>query len=559
MDEALSHSLKETIYISSVPSDQDFVRKLRQDLQAQGFDIASEDTNLTDGKNVRRQAIAESHVVLIVVSPESLASPQVKADYVMAGHLGKELISLLYRPIHSTTMPRALARLPQISFQAGEGLEQRYPQGLQALSKLLESRTSLQLAEHDIPARLGIRLSSRNVLVIASILLIFSLVVGIVGYRLHQISLSHSTPAKLNINKWTFHAADTITTAPVVANGIVYFETADNEPSGNPHAKVYALNASSGKVKWAYSISTGSFINSSLVITNGLLYVGTSGGDVYALDALSGKEKWFNTTNGIGLFSLIVANGIVYVVSVGDASHVKVNALDASSGQVKWSYNTAISIDLGTFPFIMNGMIYISSSDHNIYALDAQSGNVKWTYNVSGNLNFSLMVANGMVIAEADSDGIYALDAISGKVKWSYNTGGHGSISPTVANGMVIVEAGNGEIYAFDSVSGRVKWTSFYKYDAAFSPIITSERVYMASKDGRVYSLDAISGDMKWSYYLEGAIVYYPATSSDVKWSYYLGGSIAYSPIMANGMLFVVSGDSSGNRKIYALDITSAH
>jgi outer membrane protein assembly factor BamB len=64
-----------------------------------------------------------------------------------------------------------------------------------------------------------------------------------------------------------------------------------------------------------WTASTGSYINSSPAVANGMVYIGSNDKILYAFDAKTGKILWAHDANdGVGS-SPAVANGIVYVGS----------------------------------------------------------------------------------------------------------------------------------------------------------------------------------------------------------------------------------------------------
>ena len=65
-----------------------------------------------------------------------------------------------------------------------------------------------------------------------------------------------------------------------VSDGIVYIGSLDG--------KIYALNASDGKLVWSFT--TGGQVASSPAVSGGEVYVGSSDGKVYALNASDGKQ-----------------------------------------------------------------------------------------------------------------------------------------------------------------------------------------------------------------------------------------------------------------------------
>ena len=53
---------------------------------------------------------------------------------------------------------------------------------------------------------------------------------------------------------------------------------------------VYALNAATGGYIWSYK--TGSSVDSSPAVVNGIVYVGSEDHKVYALNAATGTKIW---------------------------------------------------------------------------------------------------------------------------------------------------------------------------------------------------------------------------------------------------------------------------
>ena len=79
---------------------------------------------------------------------------------------------------------------------------------------------------------------------------------------------------------------------------------------------MYALDAKTGASLWSFP--TGGFINSSPVVANGVVYIGSDDGNVYALDAKTGTRLWTYRTGSNIYSSPAVANGAVYIGSAND-------------------------------------------------------------------------------------------------------------------------------------------------------------------------------------------------------------------------------------------------
>ena len=123
-----------------------------------------------------------------------------------------------------------------------------------------------------------------------------------------------------------------------------------------------------------------------------------------------------------------------------------------------------------------NGVVYVSSTDGNLYALNASTGAKLWS-NPAVSYS-SPAVANGVVYI-----GSTALNASTGAVLWGFNTGYNAgddifTSSPAVANGVVYIATENGNMFALNASTGAQLWT----YPAGdVSPVVVNGTLYVGS------------------------------------------------------------------------------
>ena len=165
----------------------------------------------------------------------------------------------------------------------------------------------------------------------------------------------------------------------------------------------------------------------------------------------------FNTGGGV-YSSAAVVNGVVYVGSTDQYFY----ALNAADGKQKWNYSTPNSTSPGVFSSaaVLNGVVYVGGGSV-VYAFNASTGAVLWQYSNGGTqpIMSSPAVADGIVfIGSSDTPRggyITALNASTGALVWSYNAMGAAASSPAVVNGVVYV--GNPpSLYAFNATTGAV-------------------------------------------------------------------------------------------------------
>jgi len=190
--------------------------------------------------------------------------------------------------------------------------------------------------------------------------------------------------------------------------------------------------------------------------------------------------------------------------------------------KLKWQFATAGEVI--SSPAIAYGLVYIGSTDQNLYAIDLQTGKEKWKFKTESSISSSPAVSAGLLYFISYDGNLYALDAETGKLKWKFETGGerrfahknlHGLhpsgetspdpwdfylSSPAVFNGAVYFGSGDNYIYSLDAASGSLKW-KFRTGDVVHgSPAIADGTLYAGSWDSMLYALDAASGGGKWRF-----------------------------------------------------------
>jgi outer membrane protein assembly factor BamB len=325
-------------------------------------------------------------------------------------------------------------------------------------------------------------------------------------------TLSVSSAPRL-VKRWTFTTGDRIDSSPVVANGVVYVSSGDNN--------LYALNARTGAKLWSFA--TGG-ITSSPAVANGVVYVGSYDSNVYALDASTGTLLWTSSTWSL-VETVAVANGVVYA-----GSGYNLFALNASNGGLVWIFRGGDWVLVP--PTIANGMVYVGAGD-GLHALDAGTGAELWKFDTGDSLYSSPTVANGAVYLASRTNWVYALNASTGALLWQFNTIYRIESSIAFANGVVYLGAEHG-VWALNASTGETLWqfvTSSYMFTDC-SPAVANGVVYVGSYDYRIYALNASTGALLWRYRT--------------------GNSIGFSsPAVANGMVYVGSYD----HKVYAFGL----
>jgi hypothetical protein len=126
------------VIISYSRTDSDFVDRLEPDLKAHNLSVWVDRRKLEGGQvwdAEIRSAIDQCRILLMVISPEALASPWVTKEYQYALKRHKEVIPLRLYP--TGDLPPELQRLQWVDFLLTMNFEATYPAHLQDLIKAI--------------------------------------------------------------------------------------------------------------------------------------------------------------------------------------------------------------------------------------------------------------------------------------------------------------------------------------------------------------------------------------------------------------------------------------
>lgn len=207
--------------------------------------------------------------------------------------------------------------------------------------------------------------------------------------------------------KWRFATKGRIRSTPKIHDKRIYFGSWDHH--------LYALDVDSGKQIWRFD--TGGVVQASPAIGDGRVYIGSRNPKIFAVDAKTGEPVWdFEHTDGSWVESSgIYRDGVLYV---GSSDALVLLAFDGATGRLKWKYRTG-GWSWGT-PAISGKTVYIGSIsafpyyfegvtlERGLHAVDLETGKIRWVVQteklpgyVTGGVMSTPLVVDGKVIVGA--------------------------------------------------------------------------------------------------------------------------------------------------------------
>lgn len=291
--------------------------------------------------------------------------------------------------------------------------------------------------------------------------------------------------------------------SPTLAGGVIYQSYMDFVPcpqgAASPTGFVTAMDARTGREKWRFKTKP---IESSPLLENGILYVGTWDHNVYAIRASTGRKVWsFGTDDRVNT-SAAYSKGRIFIATDGGSLY----ALNARTGKLAWRAQSQGRFGSREFfyasPTVAYGRVFIGNTDGTMYAFGQRSGKLLWARPM-GSYIYSGAAAYAQRIYAGTYDGnFFALDAATGDTRWQLDAPAAVHAAPTVMDGLVYyatcstcgseaqrsVKHGPDGVYAVDARTGRQVWrNNAGKYA---NPVVADQdRVYLTGRSF-IYALE---------------------------------------------------------------------
>ena len=158
----------------------------------------------------------------------------------------------------------------------------------------------------------------------------------------------------------------------------------------------------------------------------------------------------------------------------------QINTQNVSKLRVKWLYQGRHPEKFETTPLVVDGVMYLTRPENEIFALDAITGRVLWTYkhenpprtfNCCGKVNRGLAILGNRLFMNTLDMHVIAVDAKSGRELWKTKmydyteAGGYAAPgAPLVVKDKLIVGMAGGEhgvsgfLDAYDTATGKLLW-----------------------------------------------------------------------------------------------------
>jgi len=217
-----------------------------------------------------------------------------------------------------------------------------------------------------------------------------------------QSGLVYALDDRTGTPAWTYQAGGAVKASPTLSGGVLYF--------GDYSGHLQAISEQSGRRLWVSGsegalLGSGTFYSTAAVVY-GRVFLGNTDGRVYAYDASTGKLDWAMQTGAYVYASPAVtdAPGLGPTVYVGSYNGT-FYAIDARSGHVSWRFNAHGRIS-GSATVIGRTVYLADLGQHRTYGLGISTGRVLFEKDTGA---FDPVISDGIDVYLTGYTALYAL------------------------------------------------------------------------------------------------------------------------------------------------------
>jgi outer membrane protein assembly factor BamB len=317
---------------------------------------------------------------------------------------------------------------------------------------------------------------------------------------------------------WTYHARNSLMSAPLVYDGLVIVGEGDQQSAGS--AQVYvgvgpsalvALSAGTGARRWGTEVA-GSAMPTPAII-HGILVHHNGAGWVTALDPLTGRTLYARNLHSIASMTAAMPVGNDRFVTLGVLQNGAWE-LRVGDDKVVWHHAfSSLGSGEGDCPPVSDGVrmmcdymmpvppatytIEGSPAIEHVYALSLQTGHTMWDVPIGTGIlparneaAIPLLSGETLYIGSAMLPYMHALNATTGHLLWQTKVHAPVKGGAVIVDGVLYFGDLKGYLWALNAKTGAVIGDKLMASGFNVgSPIVVGRTLVIGSRTGSVYAL----------------------------------------------------------------------
>ena len=234
-------------------------------------------------------------------------------------------------------------------------------------------------------------------------------------------------------------------------------------------------------------------------------------GYVYAIEASSGSVRWKTRIGRGSMTDVVRLDARLYAVTLDN----ELVALDIATGKEEWSFHGAPPLDTDflnvlTTPAAGTDRIYLGGADGVVYSLSADSGAVLWESEIGSRIVTPLVLISNTLCFGTRDGRLLLADLSQGKPKAEIKLGQIPVGPPTIAGKSILIYSVEGDsavLNAFDMSLAASQWSRrALRGWSSPRPYLWRGSVLAGSEAGELAALAIEDGAVIWTRHLDGVI-----------------------------------------------------
>ena len=211
-------------------------------------------------------------------------------------------------------------------------------------------------------------------------------------------------------------------------------------------------------------------------------------------------------------------------------------------------------------PTLVDGVLYVASSDGEVAAISAADGNRLWRVELERPLSGGVGYHDRSLYLGGADGSVLQLSAEDGVVEWEAAVSGEVLAAPAVSDDWVIVQTYDGKLLGFQPGADEPAWTftsdvPVLTLRGTSTPILVGDNAIAGFGDGKVVAVDVNSGNVSWE-----SRIGVPQGSSEIDRIVDIDGAMTQQGIelfVASYQGRVAALDSRTGRKLWQQNVSS--
>ncbi|MGQ0813213.1 MAG: outer membrane protein assembly factor BamB family protein [Gemmatimonadota bacterium] len=235
----------------------------------------------------------------------------------------------------------------------------------------------------------------------------------------------------------------------------------------------------------AWDIDAGSGLRAGMIVTDSVLFVGTTNRQLFAFGTRSGRRFWNQRVEG-ELGSELVRSGRTLFATTAEWNG-SVHARDIERGRRVWRREIG---GARHSPLVEGGIVYAVSDLGRAYALRSEDGEQLWRASFAGSAAATPVGIGAVLIVTSTLDTIYRIAKRDGAIQARGHIDSSVSAPPALAGDLIILPTHGGSVLAVDTATLEVRWRVDTNAPVLAAPIVARDgTIHVINRDSEVWRI----------------------------------------------------------------------